>query len=156
MKLSIVIISWNSLPMLRRCLESLRPVVSRQDVELIWVDNGSTDGSEEWVEREFPEVNSIILDRNYGVAYARNRGVEQAKGEYLLFLDDDTESTPESIDAMMRHLDTHPETGMCGVALRDGDGNLQDSFKEFPGIGVKVRNVLRSHLRVRKWSSPPE
>lgn len=146
MRLSIVIISWNSLPMLRRCLESLRPLLGRTDVELVWVDNGSSDGAPAFMDSAFPHARTRLLPDNRGVAYARNRGVELARGQYILFLDDDTEAPPEALDTLMAHLDTHPRTGVAACALRDKDGNLQDSFKPYPGLWQKIRNVLRSKL----------
>lgn len=144
MKLSIVIISWNSQPMLRACLHSLRQMVCRPAVELIWVDNGSHDGSAAMVEKEYPQAVRILLPRNRGVAYARNRGVEAATGEYVLFLDDDTEASPEAIDALLTYMDTHPSIGIAGCALRDSEGNLQDSFKPYPALRRKVANVVRA------------
>lgn len=146
MRLSVVIISWNSLPMLRRCLQALRPVLARPDVELIWIDNGSADGSAAYMAAEHPDAVTRLLPENRGVAFARNRGVELARGRYILFLDDDTEAAPEAIDELMRHLDTHPGTGVAGCALRDKDGHLQDSFKPYPGLWQKVRNVFRSKV----------
>lgn len=145
-RLSIILISWNSRAMLERCLCSLRSVIERDDVEVIWVDNGSDDGTASMVEELFPQVRRRILSRNYGVAYARNRGIEMALGEYILILDDDTEATPEAIDELMAYMDTHPRTGIAGCALRDSDGHLQDSFKSYPGLGAKISNVLRSKL----------
>ena len=133
--------------MLERCLESLRPVLDRRDTELIWVDNGSTDGSAEYVRREFPGAKTRILPRNRGVAYARNRGVEMASGEYILFLDDDTEASADAIDTLIQYLDSHEDTGIIGCALRAADGQLQESFKGYPGLMCKIRNVLRSKLR---------
>ena len=149
MTLSIVIISWNSLPMLRRCLESLNPVLSRPDVELIWVDNGSTDGAADFMAERYPQARTRLLPENRGVAYARNRGVEMAKGRYILFLDDDTEASARAIDTLTGYLDANPQVGIAACALRDRDGNLQDSFKPYPGLWQKARNVLRSKFSGR-------
>lgn len=150
MQLSIVLISWNTLPMLQRCLQSLQPLMTRKEVEVIWVDNGSTDGSADFVRSAFPEVSSYILPENKGVAYARNRGVVHSAGRYILFLDDDTESTPEAIDTLIEYLDLHPDTGIAACALRDADGLLQDSFKPYPGLWRKVCNVVRSKCRLKR------
>lgn len=145
--LSIILISWNSRPMLERCLLSLSKMYARPDVEIIWVDNGSSDGASQMVASLWPGVRIVGLDRNYGVAYARNRGLEMSRGKYLLLLDDDTESTSEVIDFMVEYMDANPDVGVCACALRDACGNLQASFKPYPGLGVKVRNVLKSWLK---------
>ena len=148
MLLSIVIISWNSIGMLKRCLGSLDAVLQRADVELVWVDNGSADGAADFVKSHYPAAKINILPENMGVAYARNRGVEAAAGRYILFLDDDTEATVEALDCMIDYMDRHPEVGICGCALRDGEGRLQHSFKGYPGVICKVCNVLSSKLHV--------
>lgn len=148
--LSIVIISWNSLPMLKECLASLGGVLESDGIELVWVDNGSTDGAAEWISCNFPGAVTEILPENRGVAYARNRGVEKSSGKYILFLDDDTIVGSEAIGAMIRYMDSHPHVGICGVSLVNTGGQLQDSFKEYPGLGVKIRNVFNSLLKRRK------
>lgn len=157
MELSVVILSWNSLPQLRPCLESLRPVLERPGVELIWVDNGSADGASGYVTRAFPRSRRIVLPENRGVAAGRNCGLREAKGEYVLILDDDTESTPQAIDALAEHLRANPLCGVAACALRDSGGRLQDSFKPYPGVGVKIRNVLRSKTGLKaKETTLPE
>lgn len=149
-QLSIILISWNSLPMLKQCLRSLEPVMARRDVETVWVDNGSTDGSSDFVASHYSGIKVKLLPENKGVAYARNRGVELSAGRYILFLDDDTESTPEAIDTLVNYLETHPEAGIAGCALRDKEGRLQDSFKPYPGLWRKVKNVVRGKLRIKQ------
>lgn len=148
-ELSIVLLSWNSLPMLRRCLASLADVMARRDVEVIWVDNGSADGSAAFVREAYPAVRTILLESNLGVAAGRNRGLKEARGEYVLILDDDTEASAAAIDALLNHLKENPGCGIVGCALVDADGCVQQSFKSYPGLGVKVRNVLRSKLKLK-------
>lgn len=136
--------------MLRRCLQALKPVIGRDDVELIWVDNGSTDDAASFVSANYPEAKHKLLSENRGVAYARNRGVEMAAGQFILFLDDDTEASAEAIDFMLSYMQAHPQTGIAGCALRDSEGRLQDSFKAYPGLWCKVRNVVSSKLGIRR------
>lgn len=155
-RLSIIILSWNSLPVLRPCLESLRPLTQRDDVELIWVDNGSSDGASDYVAENHPRAMRILLPGNRGVAAGRNEGLKQARGRYILILDDDTEATSEAIEALMRHLDSVPSCGIAACALRNERGELQDSFKSYPGFGVKVANVLRGKLGLKKSVRQPE
>lgn len=147
-QLSIAIISWNSLPLLRECLRSLEPLLSRRDVELVWVDNGSTDSAPQYVAERYPQAKIKLLNENKGVAYARNRAIELTAGRYVLLLDDDTQANADAIDTMMHYLDTHPDIGIAGCALHSADGSLQQSFKPYPSLLRKVANVLRSKLHI--------
>lgn len=142
MKLSVVIICWNSLPNLRQLLESLPEALSDIDSEIIVVDNGSTDSTADFMASRWPALTYLRLDRNYGVAYARNRGIERAAGEYIWLLDDDTVVNPAAVGAMLAYMDANPRCGICACALRDFDGNLQRSYKPYPGLGIKLRNLL--------------
>lgn len=134
--------------MLREALRSLRPLAARREVEIIWVDNGSTDGAARFVAEHYPQVKVKVLPENKGVAYARNRGVEISRGHFILFLDDDTEASAEAIDTLVNYLETHPEVGIAGCALRNKEGALQASFKPYPGLWRKVMNVLRVKLHL--------
>lgn len=142
MKLSVVIICWNSLGNLRLLLESMEGALAGVDSEVIVVDNGSDDPTADYLRVHYPHVLYRRLDRNYGVAYARNRGIEMAGGDYVWLLDDDTEINRRALGAMMTHMDANPQCGICACALCDGDGNVQESCKPYPGLMVKVRNVL--------------
>ena len=154
MKLSVILISWNSLHMLRRCLLSLHPVMAQPSIEIIWVDNGSTDGTADFVHTHYPSVRTILLNENCGVARARNHGIRNAKGEYILLLDDDTEASAEAINTLIAHLDSHPLTAIAGCALRSPQGELQDSFKPFPGLIRKIKNVIHSKLKLNQKPTP--
>lgn len=120
----------------------------RSDTELIWIDNGSSDGASDFVREHYPQAKVCILPENMGVAYARNRGVELSDGKFVLFLDDDTVASASVIETMMNYLETHPDVGIAGSALRDASGNYQDSFKGYPGLFVKVKNVIKSKLHI--------
>ena len=147
MRLSIILISWNSLSYLKECLSSLKEIGSRSDIEIIWVDNGSTDGASKYVSENYPRIRIIVLPCNKGVAYARNRGIEKASGEYILLLDDDTIANEDAIYGMMGYMDLHPETGICGCKLTNDRGEIQKNDKEYPGIGIKLKNVFYSFFR---------
>ena len=86
---SVVIPHWNGVEVLSECLESLSET-KYPNMEIIVVDNASTDGSPDWVSLNFPQVKLIENDRNYGYAGGCNRGAKVAEGEYLVFLNNDT------------------------------------------------------------------
>ncbi len=86
---SVVIPHWNGVEVLSECLESLSET-KYPNMEIIVVDNASTDGSPDWVSLNFPQVKLIENDQNYGYAGGCNRGAKTAEGEYLVFLNNDT------------------------------------------------------------------
>jgi GT2 family glycosyltransferase len=127
---TIVIIAHTVRPELELCLGSIRDHAA-EPVEVILIDNGSTDGTAEWVRREHPEVELIRLERNYGYS-ARNRGLERAAGRYTMFLDSDAELTENALPTLVRALDEHPSWALVAPRLVNSDGSLQLSSRRFP------------------------
>jgi glycosyltransferase involved in cell wall biosynthesis len=80
--------------------------------EIVVIDDGSTDGTEVMLRREFPEVN-YYYQENLGVSAARNLGIQQATGDWLAFLDSDDEWLPEKLASQKAALATHPEHRIC-------------------------------------------
>ncbi|RME86108.1 MAG: glycosyltransferase family 2 protein [Caldilineae bacterium] len=113
---SVIIANWNGAHHLRVCLDSLRRQ-THQDFEVIVVDNGSTDGSVEMVQKEYPEVHLLALDDNYGFIVACNRGAQFARGEVLVMLNNDTEVEPQWLEALCRALEQHPEAGSAASKM---------------------------------------
>lgn len=148
--LSIIILTCDQKSYTLRALAPLREMVTgRSDIEIVMVDNGSTDGTQdavtEWIEAcGIPggTCRYIYLPSNTGVAAGRNHGIRAAKGAKLLLLDNDTIADAATIEAMAAYLDDHPECGLCAPALYSPDGELQSSAKPFPGLGVKLRHIL--------------
>jgi len=134
--LSVVIITWNDLGYIRQCLESLSSL--RVPEEIIVVDNGSTDGTVEVVNRDFPAVRLLVNESNRGVAKARNQGIKLARGRYLLLLDSDTVVARGSLEAMVDYLSSHPDVGLVGPRLVDLNGDTQLSCRRFPTLWTAV------------------
>src|SRR5579862_9299694 len=84
---SIIIVSWNARDYLKQCLESLTPAVCRYPMEIIVVDNASSDGSPELVENSFPRVRLIRNSTNLGFARGNNLGIRSSGGRYLCLVD---------------------------------------------------------------------
>lgn len=142
MRLSVIIITYNGLGFLKRCLASLHDFIYDPSCEVIIIDNYSTDGTLDFLRDNYPQLKLILNSENRGVAAARNQGLAIAKGEKLLILDNDTEATTAAINAMSEYLDAHPDVGLCSCRLVDKQGEQQDSCKPYPGLMIKVRNVL--------------
>lgn len=148
MKLSVVVLTYNQRPVTERLMETLLPYAAdRPEVEVVVVDNGSADGTAESIRKMGaalgPRLKVIETGRNTGVAAGRNTGLRAASGELLMLLDNDTEVTAKAMDGLMDYLQKHPECGLCAPALYGPAGELQDSAKPFPGVGVKVRHLLQ-------------
>lgn len=145
MLLSVILITWNGRKLLANCLKSMAFMVGRDDVEFIVVDNGSEDGTVHFLHDKHPEVKTIALDRNRGVAYARNRALEKATGRFLWILDNDPEVDEHVVSGMMQFMKANPAVGIAGCRLIDAAGQLQESCKRFPGLGEKLKNLLHPH-----------
>lgn len=115
--ISVIIPNWNGLKLLPVCLNALRRQ-TLQNVEIIVVDNGSTDGSVQFIAREYPEVRVIPLPRNRGFAPAVNEGIRAARGETVVLLNNDTEADGHWLEEIARALRDHPDAGMVACKLR--------------------------------------
>ena len=113
---SIVIPNWNGAHHLRVCLPALRQQ-SEQSFELIVVDNGSTDDSEDAVNQEIPEAQFVKLSRNFGFARACNEGIIRAEGRHIALLNNDTEPEAGWLAALVCRLDSDPEIGSVASKL---------------------------------------
>lgn len=87
-KVSILILNWNRKDETARAIESALDQ-SYQNIEIILIDNGSTDGSEEYIATKYPKITFIKLDKNYGCPGGRNRGVQYCSGDFIFYLDND-------------------------------------------------------------------
>ena len=103
-KISVIIVNYNGKELLQKCLESLFKI-DYNNFEVILVDNNSTDGSVEFVTKSYPNIIVIKLDSNKGFAEPNNVGAKIAKGEYLLFLNNDTITTTNFISEMIKVLE---------------------------------------------------
>lgn len=140
--LSIIILTYNQKALTMRCLESLRPQYYDDGIEIILVDNGSDDGTEAEVRTNFPKVKYLKRENNTGVAAGRNFGLKHASGSLLMLLDNDTIVPAGAIDGLKHYMDSHPKTGLVAPRLTNTEGMIQKSWKDYPGLGVKIKNVL--------------
>ncbi len=134
MTLSIVIVSFNTRELLARCLISIRRFPPEVSFETFVVDNGSTDKSPEMVAERFPNVHLIRNEENRGFAAANNQGLEIAAGEFVLFLNSDTELLPGSLDPLIMYLESNPTAGIVGPTEQAGDGIAYPTICPFPGL----------------------
>jgi N-acetylglucosaminyl-diphospho-decaprenol L-rhamnosyltransferase len=133
--LSIVIVSWNVRDLLQKCLASIycpdAPDMALT-IEIIVVDNASTDGSVEMVRQTFPQVTLIANADNRGFTGGNNQGIAASRGRYVLLLNPDTEVLDDALAHMVAYMDAHPEIGALGPMLLYPDGSVQSSRRRFP------------------------
>ena len=146
--LSIVIVNWNVVGLLRRCLSSivgeLRPEPGLDLVlpgtlwsyEIWAVDNASTDGSSEMVREEFPYVHLIANSENLGFTVANNQAIVKSKGKFILLLNCDTEVVDDALATMVAYMEEHSDVGVLGPQLRYPDGEIQSSRRCFPTMAI--------------------
>lgn len=128
--ISIIIPTYNGKHLLYDCLESLRKQ-SYNDFECIIVDNGSNDETYQYIELNFPEIKLITLDKNYGVSYAVNRGIESANGEYIALLNNDTKVHENWLQELYNHIKTDDTIFSVGSKmLKLQDANIIDDAGE--------------------------
>lgn len=151
MDLSIIIVSYNTRDLLRNCLQSIYANASEGDFEVLVIDNASTDGSANMVKEEFPQVELICNEKNLGFARANNLGIRQAKGDYILLLNSDTEVSPRALDGMVEFLNSYPEVGVVGCQLVDSAGKVEESCGFFPTPKAILLTKLRRSKLLGPW-----
>ena len=114
--ISIIVVNWNGIDLLSECLEALwNQTIS--NIEIILVDNGSTDNSVSYTRTHFPETKIIQLMNNVGFAKANNIGIRESKGKYIATINNDTKAEPNWLEELVISLNNHPEVGFCASKL---------------------------------------
>lgn len=133
-KLSIVILCWNDLTIIRDCLQSIYDHTHSTAFEVIVADNGSTDGSAEFIRLHFPRVHVIENGANLRFSKGNNTGIKAARGELILILNPDTLIHDGALDRFVDFADRHPEAGAFGCRVLNADGTYQGPARPFPTI----------------------
>ncbi len=133
-ELSIIIVNYNSGKYLYKTIRSVYDSSPDTVFEIIVVDNNSSDSSLTEVIEDFPEIHIIELDNNEGFSKANNIGADIAVGEYLLFLNNDTEVFRSSVDTLLKEIKDNPEYGIVSPVLLFEDGSAQLNYGNDPNI----------------------
>jgi N-acetylglucosaminyl-diphospho-decaprenol L-rhamnosyltransferase len=134
-KVSALVVSYNRKDFLRRALDALESSEDREAIEVVVVDNGSSDGSQE-LESAYPRARFIRIPRNFGLTKALNLGVRGSQGEYLFFLHDDTEVFPDTVRLLMTALDAQSDAGAVCPLLVNADGAPAPQLGQLPPDGT--------------------
>jgi O-antigen biosynthesis protein len=123
--ISIVIVNYNVKDFLLQCLKSIKQASVGLSVQVIVVDNNSSDGSVDYLEPLFPGVEFIRTPKNLGFAKANNTGFEKAYGKYVLILNPDTILAENTLKVMYDYMENHQEVGISGCKVLNPDGTFQ-------------------------------
>jgi GT2 family glycosyltransferase len=148
-RLTIVIVSYNTRAWLQRCLEAVSRQHGVDEVEVIVVDNASTDGSAEMVREKFPQFDLAKLDSNVGFSGANNVGAAQAAAPLLLFLNPDTEVLDGSLGEMLTYLEANPRCDVAGGKIYDETGSIERSTGSWPALSSRILDRLLDYAP--KW-----
>lgn len=123
--LTVIIVNWNAGAFLPAALCSLFAAQGDLNMDVLLVDNASTDESVAWVRQHYPQVQIIANDSNRGFAAANNQGIARARGRIILLLNPDTELPPDALRHMLDFLRQHPRVGVVGPQLHGERGKIQ-------------------------------
>lgn len=151
MKLSIVIVNYNTGQLTIACVKEILKQRLPFDFEIIVVDNASKDDSVELLRSDFPEINVVSSNKNLGLAGGVNIGLEKSKGEYKLVLNPDIVVLNNGIENLVKYMDKNERVGMTGGKLLSPNGRLQYSCYRFyqPMTIIYRRTMLGNTKRGR-------
>ncbi|HKY23362.1 MAG TPA: glycosyltransferase family 2 protein [Vicinamibacterales bacterium] len=131
-ELSIVIVNYNGGRLLEQCLQALQAHPPSCSYEVVIVDNGSTDGSPDRVEAQYPSARLVRSVSNVGLARAFNIALKLASGRFVLSLDSDTRVTPNALSSLMARMEAASHVGIIGAALLNPDLSVQKTARRAP------------------------
>ena len=136
--ISVIIVNWNTKSLLLDCVDSLYRTTRDSSLEIIVVDNASTDGSVDALRKAFPLVRIIVNPANFGFAKANNIGIREAKGRYICLVNSDVKALDGVLDKMHAYMESHPEIGALAPRAYFGDMQIQKTCRKFPTL----RNIF--------------
>lgn len=133
--LTIIVVSYNTHDLLHRCLGCLKTLQAPFKIQVIVVDNASSDGSAQSVQNHYPEVHLVRNRRNLGFAQAINQGITISQTEYLLLLNSDAFLYGQAMVSLAEFMSVRPDVGICGPQLLHSNGMWQRSYGRIPSPG---------------------
>ena len=131
---SVIVVSWNTKSLLYQCLQSLMEHKTRYQMEIIVVDNASSDGTQTMVKEKFPQINFIQNDTNLGFAKANNIGIKQCRGRYIACINSDIIVQKNCFDLMVDYMEKHLSIGIMGPKFYFPSLEPQWPCRRFPAL----------------------
>lgn len=135
MDISVVIVNWNTKDFLEEAIRSVLFNADGLNLDIIIVDNGSTDGSLDMLAQKYPQVCVFPNSENVGFAKANNQAADVTNGEFLVLLNSDATLKPGALKALTDLYLTKPGAGIVGGTILNLDGSLQGTYADFPTLG---------------------
>ena len=140
--ISILIVNYNSCAWIKECLNSIYNYAKEVPFEILVIDNGSTDGSCEMLEKEFKSVYLIKNKKNMGFARANNQAFLACKGDIILLLNPDTRWADNSIKVMADYLVSHEDIGAVAPQYFYPNGEMQIYYNRFPSFSAILKTII--------------
>jgi GT2 family glycosyltransferase len=132
-QVSVIIVNYNVRYFIEQAIVSVKKAAKHLQIEIIVVDNNSSDTSVEMIKHKFPDVQLIVNKENVGFGRANNQGIQIAKGEYILLLNPDTVLQENTLETCINFIEKTSGCGALGVKMIDGKGNfLPESKRALP------------------------
>ena len=144
--LTVSIVNWNAGELIIKCIDSVYNTIKKHSFEVVVVDNNSTDGSIQEVEKKFPYVHIIKNDTNVGYARAHNQVLKSTKSSYVLLLNPDCLLTNGAVDDMLDYLTGNPQVGLAGPKVVSRDGSLHKTVVDFPNMKTEFQRMLKAYF----------
>ena len=151
--MSIVLVCWNNKAYLDPCLKSLYEGGLKSSFDVVVVDNGSTDGSQQMLVEKYPQVRLIQNAGNVGLGKASNQGIEATNGRHVLLLNNDTLVNAPALDVLVEYLEAHPEAGATAGRLLNPDSSFQSGFAPFSTLLEEF--LIVTHIGELLWTGYP-
>ena len=126
---SIIIVNYNTVSFLEKCLISLEKLRHEVSFEVIVADNNSSDGSREMISTKFSYLKFLPFPENLGFGKANNEAMKISEGEYLFFLNPDTVVKLGCLKAALKYMKEHQDVGLAGTKILNPDETAQSSFE---------------------------
>ena len=136
--ISVIIVNWNTKILLLDCVESLYRTTLDSSMEIIVVDNASSDGSVDSLQKRFSQVKVIENPDNFGFAKANNIGINKASGRYICLVNSDVIALGGVLDKMRIYMENRPAIGALAPKTYFGDMQIQKNCREYPTL----RNIF--------------
>lgn len=152
--ISIIIVNWNTRELLQECLASIFKTIESLSIEIIVVDNASSDGSIKMLKEKYPQVVCIANQQNKGFGAANNQGFDVMRGKYALLLNTDAMLTPGALSKLWSFAESQPQAAIVCGQLLNADGSKQNSFAAFPTLlTLAINTSLLEYLFPRRYPS---